>query len=184
MRMILMMNNLNELSIKVHQNAKDKGFWDNIHIYRQVMLILSELGEAVEALRKGRNADREKYASQSGDGLYFEACFEAFIKDSFEDELADTFIRILDICGFLKCDLSGIDEQKVSRVASDFRMMETDERYKVMTVISMHCCELKFKTALALILALCKMQDVDLEWHVSEKMKYNAGRERLHGKKF
>jgi NTP pyrophosphatase (non-canonical NTP hydrolase) len=32
-------------------------------------------------------------------------CFENYIKNSFEDELADVVIRIMDLCGYLHIDL-------------------------------------------------------------------------------
>ena len=36
---------------------------------------------------------------------YLKGVFENTIKDTFEDEMADTVIRILDICGKMKIDI-------------------------------------------------------------------------------
>jgi len=78
-----------------HKIAKEKGFWDqDRNVGEMLMLIVSELGEAIEAHRKG---DR---------GL--------LKKDTFEDELADTAIRLFDMCGGLKIDLEKQIEWKMS----------------------------------------------------------------------
>lgn len=118
------MNNLNELSKEVHSNAVAKGFYDmpktilekmsnkfeealfsedeiktvkDAFITQRLMLIVSELGEAMEANRKNRKASLEDFNKQFD--------FEKTIKDTFEDELADTVIRIGDLAGWLDIDL-------------------------------------------------------------------------------
>ena len=72
---------------KCHKIAKKKGFWDKDRNFGEaLMLIVSELGEAIEAYRK------------EGLGSYE-------VKDSTIDELADTFIRLFDLCGGLEIDI-------------------------------------------------------------------------------
>jgi NTP pyrophosphatase (non-canonical NTP hydrolase) len=69
-----------------HGLAREKGFWNqDRNVGEMLMLIVSELGEAVEAHRKGE--------------------FGLEKKDTFEDELADTAIRLFDLCGGLGIDL-------------------------------------------------------------------------------
>ena len=75
------------------------------------MLVTSELAEALEADRKGRKANYigyqdtyESIATENADpsgNLAHECAFKAHIKDSFEDEIADAIIRLLDLCGGL-----------------------------------------------------------------------------------
>jgi len=66
-----------ELAEEIHKNAVDKGFWDRtvdpIFIAKQMMMIVSEVSEAMEALRKDMDADQ------------------------ISDEFADILIRTLDI---------------------------------------------------------------------------------------
>jgi NTP pyrophosphatase (non-canonical NTP hydrolase) len=100
---------INSLCKKSHKNAKEKGFWDNRteivskmwesglfsedeieYVVKAIkaqmlMLITSELGEALEADRKNK--------------------FGLEKKDTFEDEIADVFIRLGDMCGGLKTDI-------------------------------------------------------------------------------
>ena len=90
---------LNELAQEIYQNNKGKGFWDKErNVGEMLMLVTSELGEAMEAHRKGRFANLEAYEEFSED-------FEDAIKDTFEDEIADSVIRLLDMCGGLGIDI-------------------------------------------------------------------------------
>ena len=114
-----------ELQAEIHENAKNKGFWEEDNnlinfltndmnlpeevnkeinriqeqfvIPRRLMLIVSELGEALEALRKGKRAKKNEFEFSPQMVKHF----ETFIKDTFEDELADTVIRIFDLCAYL-----------------------------------------------------------------------------------
>jgi NTP pyrophosphatase (non-canonical NTP hydrolase) len=80
-----------------------------------LMLIVSELGEALEAHRSGRFADWDLYnkrigyldkneANRSEEQIKIlkEEVFLMVIKDTFEDEIADVFIRLFDLCGYMK----------------------------------------------------------------------------------
>lgn len=108
------MENLNTLRDEVHAIAKSKGFHDQTpETGTMLMLIVSELGEALEADRKGQEANMKGFLSdmsywEEGEGGYeerFILTFQNDIKDSFEDELADALIRILDLCGKMEIDI-------------------------------------------------------------------------------
>jgi NTP pyrophosphatase (non-canonical NTP hydrolase) len=112
---------------QAHGMAKSKGFWEGERNKSELlMLIVSELAEAMEALRKDHFAD--KVAAESlyqdiqvnlWDDEYnimdgpWKAGFEANIKSSFEDELADVAIRLFDLCGGLGVDLEKHIELKM-----------------------------------------------------------------------
>lgn len=114
---------LNDLVKEVHKTAKDKGFWDEPReTGTLLMLCVSELSEAMEADRKDRYAKLERFEKKQ---IYrnpdsditkeraFIADFEECIKDTFEDELADTIIRILDLCGDRNIDIEKHIELKM-----------------------------------------------------------------------
>lgn len=126
-----MKNNLNELSKEVFANASRKGFWNEyngimermensktplgVDIFTQsdinavkfafscqrMMLIVSELGEMVEAKRIGKKADWDSYEKVLHEkGIAFDReSFKLYIKDSPEDEFADSIIRHHDMAG-------------------------------------------------------------------------------------
>ncbi len=72
---------LNELAQICHSIAVEKGFWDKErNVGEALMLIVTELAEAMEGYRKRDQAN-------------------------FKEELADAFIRLLDLCGGLKIDI-------------------------------------------------------------------------------
>jgi|WetSurSiteA1Bulk_404760.scaffolds.fasta_scaffold03932_2 hypothetical protein len=115
------MNNLNELAKQFHERAKAKGFWDEQReIGTLLMLMVSELSEALEADRKGQYAKiddpqfiidgktiREDLdlATKENDMVKFEDIFRTQVKDTFEDEMADVFIRLFDFIGQRNIDI-------------------------------------------------------------------------------
>ncbi len=122
------MKTLNQLRDEIHEYAISKGFWDKEReTGTRLMLCVSELAEAMEADRNVLYADLELIEKDKENFIDFKWSFENSIKDTFEDELADTIIRILDLCG---------------------------------------------------------AKGIDIEKHIELKMKYNATRERMHGKKY
>ena len=79
---------LNELAKICHNIAVEKGFWEKErNIGEALMLIVTELAEAMEAHRKQD-------------------------EPNFKEELADAFIRLLDLCGGLKIDIEDEIYQK------------------------------------------------------------------------
>jgi NTP pyrophosphatase (non-canonical NTP hydrolase) len=82
---------LSELSALCHRIAKEKGFWDQErNIGEALMLIVTELAEAMEAYRKEDDPN-------------------------FREEIADTFIRLLDLCGGLDIDIAAAIAQKTEK---------------------------------------------------------------------
>ena len=72
---------LKEMTELCHSIAKSKGFWDQPrNIGEALMLVVTELAEGMEAYRKQD-------------------------QDNFREELADTFIRLFDLCGGLGIDI-------------------------------------------------------------------------------
>lgn len=80
---------------------------------QKIMLIVTELSEAIESDRKSYVADWSKYAEMYAGFLNenkrqewsFVTAFEGHIKDTFEDEIADAIIRIFDLCQKIGIDI-------------------------------------------------------------------------------
>ncbi len=109
---------LNELAKEVYRRNIEKGFYEKEkNIGEMIALMHSELSEALEADRKGRyaNADNETWSVLAGspDESSFSDLFVDTVKDTFEDEMADLFIRLMDICGYLGIDIEHHIEAKM-----------------------------------------------------------------------
>lgn len=96
-----MENRLNELAKRIHQDNVERGFYDEKReLGTLLMLIVSEVSEALEADRKGRHVNIHEIAEYANPNK-----FKEYIKDTFEDEIADTFIRLFDLVGYLNIDI-------------------------------------------------------------------------------
>lgn len=113
---------IKELQKEIHQNNVAKGFWEDKetkNVPELLMLCVSELSEALEAHCKGRmnrlrvfNQDLgyarvtiEDFTEGNENLPWLKNRFETEIKDTFEDEIADTVIRLLDLSEGLGIDL-------------------------------------------------------------------------------
>lgn len=147
-----METNLNKLSKQVYEANKKKGFYqqyedikgvvsgvnqslvpfvEQMFFAQRLALITSETSETLEGNRKGKkftatNSDYKNFILNL-DERSFAQNFEMQVKDTQEDEIADQFIRLLDLCGYL---------------------------------------------------------DIDIDFHIKAKLKYNSTRPFKHGKKY
>lgn len=176
---------MKEFIQRCHNIAKEKGFWDRPRNHGEAAaLAFGELSECLDAHQNGRFSDYESYKS-SGD-------YKANIKNTFEEEPADAYIRICDmIGGFFRDDVYDgkfpielVDDQDVvgdwicalSFIITSARMTYA-QGYVNMS--------LKYYfDALHGIELFCDQFGIDLRWHIEEKLKFNETRERLHGKKY
>lgn len=109
-----MIKELNNFSSQIHSDNKKKGFWDHpIERGTRLMLVVSELGEAVEADRKGKHADINSFEKWKK-VLGYDEAFTKFVKDTYEDEIADAIIRLLDLAGGENIDIGKHVEYKLT----------------------------------------------------------------------
>ena len=96
---------LNILAERIHNGNKNRGFWDEKrNVGEMLMLVVTELSEALEAHRSGKMFNKANKINflESDDMVQ---SFKDNIKDTFEDEIADAMIRLLDMCGGLGIDI-------------------------------------------------------------------------------
>lgn len=179
--------NLNKLRDKAYKCAVAHGWHDeNLSDEHFLCLVISELMEAVEAARKGMHANRanfEYYMKQRkrDDGEFMYA-FKQDIKDSVEDELADACIRMLDLAGLRGYDLDSFDyEGSDTEDYSD--MTFTESMFRICVYVTDNFYRDEPFILLNEIFAFCRDRNIDIFWHIKQKMKYNELRPYKHGDK-
>lgn len=174
---------LNQLVMKVYAANKEKGFHLNEHTDKHYLcLVVSELIEAVEAHRKGKHARMKAfnmYYADDMDNSLFQDLFAGTIKDSIEDELADSVIRLLDLAGVRQYDLSVIPFRSTANIShNEF----TENVYNIITELIAHDEAESIYCGISQIEYLCKSLDINLWEHVKWKLRYNQTRPYRHGK--
>lgn len=185
---------------RAYSCARAHGFHEeDLSEAHYLMLVLSEIGEAVEADRKGNRCDNvsfENILGSSSNGAIFKFVFERYIKDGVEDELADVCIRLYDLCGAL-----GIEPSvEYDDLGADFvNIFGADTFCERMYYLSRLLCSTNgvveddgtdeclpqvVGCALSFLFALAKEMGVDLMQHIELKMKYNEARPYKNGKKY
>jgi NTP pyrophosphatase (non-canonical NTP hydrolase) len=121
--------NINDTAKAIYSINVEKGFWENPRNKGELlMLVVSELAEALEADRKNRySLNNPKDIAALANDEDFNDAFSSHVKDTFEDEIADAVIRLFDMSAGL---------------------------------------------------------GIDLESHIEAKLRYNANRPKMHGKKY
>lgn len=198
--MVLKKEEVLDLVGRAYATAVEHGFHNeersNSHF---LMLVLSEIGEMVEADRKNRHADIAAfndllYTPQAvGDmDARWKYLFERYVKDTVLDEMADVVIRILDFCGTRCIDLGDVYDTSSWSFAEYFgdrsfceqcyelalRIAAVDDRTEASVV------QAKMKSALMYCLSMADYYHADLLWHVRQKMRYNGQRAVRHGKAY
>ena len=91
---------IKEWSEDIHKNAKAHGWWDDPRRPGELlMLVVSEVSEAFEEVRKGKSMT-ETYYSENGK------------MEGVPSELADVVIRIMDMCEHYGIDLEKVIKEK------------------------------------------------------------------------
>jgi len=110
---------INDLCARAHAAAVAKGFYERPReLPELLMLIVSELAEAMEADRHGRHCiepysvvEALGYGNFDYDDI---KRFQEGVKDTTQDELADAFIRLADLCGFYGIDIENHIKAKMA----------------------------------------------------------------------
>lgn len=185
-----------KLSKECHQRAVDKRFWDDLYsVMHYLMLVISELSEAVEADRKGKwakLAPEQIEELRRLEGAAYAQEFLREVKDTVEDEIADAVIRLLDLLGHLfgvMLPPSGF----VERVSGEYDDREppkmlTEAIMPIVAETSGLFSLLRYMVgifyAIKSLEQLCDHLGIDLMSHIEMKLKYNETRPALHGKKY
>lgn len=191
---------INEMKDRAYDIACKHGWYEqkrsNIH---ELMLVVSELGEAINADRNGKYANRERFENVLKEfHVPFSYAFNQCIKDTVEDELADAAIRILSLAGLYSADLkeepfSEEGLEKLAKAANNgLTISDKPEKITFPEELSMAFLGImqvlqegaSMGDVLLNIYVIAYRRGIDLKWHIEQKMKYNEERPYKHNKKY
>ena len=197
---------LNALRDRAYKTACEHGFHDqelsNEHC---LCLVISELMEAVEADRRGKRANVDWFekkisTSRICQGLDpdipkergYEVAYNETIKGAIEEELADAVIRLLDLAGLRGISLelaNGDIDDCIEDMAEAYKDETfTESIYSISTLPVRYDGIFDFSITvndmILSIFGLAKHLDIDLLWHIEQKIRYNELRPMLNGKKY
>lgn len=167
--------------------AKDKGFYtDDTPIEKHITGILSELFEAYESHRLGSFTNKDVYNKNWINNpnylsITWRQLYLKLIKDTFEDEITDLFIRVFNLSSYLKIDLKDVTPyyEHIQDKNIDQQIIHIDQlilQYNDMTP------RLWFSVLLNTLYGFCNIYEINLKVHLAAKIEYNKSREYLHGK--
>ncbi len=189
--------NFDELAQEAFATAKAHGWHDTEQPDEHwLMLIITEIAEAVQADRKDKHADVAKFKeyqtyygtflpSEEIRTIRFREDFEAYIKNSVEDELSDVVIRCLDLAGLRNIEF----DYALKLMESGMKKVN-----KAFPVFMYECCAdisngslatlaRRLNVIVAAIICYCQQKKIDIEFFIEQKMKYNKLRPFRHGNK-
>lgn len=167
-----------------------------LSVEHYLMLVLSEIGEAVEADRRGNYGHLGQFTMWMEANSNFLGNFRTYLKDCVYDELADICIRLYDMCGAL-----GIEPiVEYDTMETDFKEIFGEDTFcERMYYLSRLLCSTSgvveddgadeclpqvIGQALSFLFALSNDMGIDLLHHIELKMKYNEERPYKNGKKY
>ena len=191
----------NDLRDRAYKCACEHGFheveqYDSFYL----ALIMSEIGEAINADRHNKHADLPKYVrtwikfheesnfwrlNAKQKKTWIKKLFVGVIKDTVEDELADIAIRILDLAGLREYDIT-VNADIELAAADHANILFMQFCYTMFNTLSNDDQETeeKLKYAMLFLQCYCVNNNINLGKHIDLKMMYNEMRPRLNGKEY
>lgn len=187
---------------KGFHNIKEREITKHQHVIELIALLCGEIiGESLEAHRCKRFTNWKRFEDiysglncfdwkDTGDNCSLEkmivkhvevrALYHTIIKDTHEIEIADSILRIFDLCGYLEIDLIwNNDIEIISTFVPEILLSITQ------TIIgSGELLKERLSDAYTELILFCKQQNIDIEKHITAKIAYNSTREYKYGKEY
>ena len=197
---------LASLAEDAFKNADKHGFYtESTEIETALMLIITEMSEAVQADRHNRHGSIEDYESEIQMGRDIPTAYENSLEGTVESEFADIAIRILSLLGWLNsktpivlesdsvlADKYGISKIqfkvqnaiKEGSIAKDLYRLNGHFSRFVDNEFCIWFVSDTLQEILMRVFAIAHNHNIDLMEHIKLKMKYNESRPYLHGCKY
>lgn len=189
---------LKTLIQKAYKTAKKQGYYtDYESVSHDLMMIVTEMGEAIQADRKDKHGticDYEAWLNTS-----YERAYENTLLDTVESELSDIAIITMSLIGYL------VNEKKQGRIVTDevftynyelgmigLHGSLTEDLFYLIQIVTWSdiahsptwLVVFKLQEVLANLFAIAHIRDIDLLEHIELKMQYNEHRGYKHGYKY
>ena len=185
------LDNLNEDRDRAFKIATDKGFYKQpISIESEIIMIITELSEAINALRCKRHANLYGWTTPDFyDNEAYTDLFEKCCKDTFEDELADTLLRALSLSGALKIDLTLAESIARGRISMGVPTQPASVFFFALVKLlaqdwAVSDTPIVLNRFIGYLMVWCWERSIEIDLHVYLKMIYNEYRPYLNGKSF
>ena len=195
---IITKKDLEVLSKQAYESAKNKGFYTCTGTTFQLMFIIVEMSEVLQADRKDRHGSIEDYESEIEMGRDIPTAYKNTLEGTVESEFSDIAIRILSLLGSIisseKIELTEdedlTDEYKLAKFIFGFDLVE--DLYRLIEKIGVYDLDdspnwylvKHLQEILMDIFAIAHSNNINLMEHIKLKMKYNETRPYLHGYKY
>lgn len=176
---------LNKLRDRAYKTACEHGFHDKEYSDEHwLMLVITEIAEAVQADRKNKHADIEYFKEHDAENSNaFKYYFETCIKESIEDELSDIVIRLLDFAGLIGIDLSN---RFIMYYVVSGKNTFTENMYHIIRDIAnyKYTIEELANYSIRQVVRVAEIYHIELFQYIEWKMKYNELRPYKNGKEY
>lgn len=200
---IITQKELASLAEDSFKNADKHGFYpENTEIETALMLIITEMAEAVQADRKNRHGSIEDYESEIQMGRDIPTAYKNSLEGTVESEFADIAIRILSLLGWMNSkkpiifnrDSFLADKYEVAKIQCKVQnIINKGSIAKDLYRLNGHFSRFvdnesctwfvsdTLQDILMRVFAIAHNHNIDLIEHIKLKMKYNESRPYLHG---
>lgn len=190
---------------RVYQNSVEKGFHDHEYTFEHdMMLIITELSEAVDAhrnLRVGSDSlAQEMHTNFRAERKSDIEMYESKLKDTVHDELADVFIRAMDLMAHEQLLLASdvhdtCNKEEKGPILEAIKIIGWENQMRgetfpaqIFEIIRQSALFFKHYDCLKLVMnmvcAIANLHDCPLDVYIELKMEYNRSRPRLHNKAY
>lgn len=196
---IITQKELASLAVDAFENAYKHGFYnESTEIETELMLIITEMAEAVQADRHNRHGSIEDYESEIQMGRDIPTAYKNSLEGTVESEFADIAIRILSLLGWMnskspiKINSNSVlsDEYEIGRIqytihrsniAADLYRLNGKFSSFVDNESSYWFVSKTLQNILMRTFAIAHNHNIDLMEYIRLKMQYNESRPYLHG---
>lgn len=203
---IITQKELESLAEYAFKNADKHGFYpENTEIETELMLIITEMAEAVQADRHNRHGSIEDYESEIQMGRDISTAYKNSLEGTVESEFADIAIRILSLLGWMnskkpiifKRDSFLADKYEVAKIQCKVQnLINKGSIAKDLYRLNGHFSKFvdnescswfvsdTLQDILMRVFAIAHNNNIDLMEYIKLKMQYNEYRPYLHGCKY